>query len=110
MADQLIGKSTQTLPGWRDFERSVALAFGGQTQESKYIFDVLIPDRAAYAVYFGLSCKMRGTLGETTRALWSSEPFQLEPLPGSADEDYGILSKAAAYFPVLWQEIAVKTS
>ena len=37
----LAQKDSSTLPGWRDFERSVALAFGGQAQESKAIFDVL---------------------------------------------------------------------
>jgi len=57
----LAQKDGSTLPGWRDFERSVALAFGGEAQESKAIFDVLLPtdkpDR-----YYGLSCKMRGEL------------------------------------------------
>ncbi len=37
----LAQKSGTTLPGWRDFERSVALAFGGVAQESKFIFDIL---------------------------------------------------------------------
>ena len=45
-----------------------------------------------------------------SRAIWSSELFQLEPLPDSSDQDYGILSKAAAYFPALWREIVQKTS
>jgi len=48
-----------TLPGWRDFERSVALVFGGIAQESKAIFDVLIPDPRHSGVFFGISCKMR---------------------------------------------------
>jgi len=33
-----------TWPGWRDFERTVAAAFGGVAQEDKSIFDVLVPD------------------------------------------------------------------
>jgi len=51
-----------TLPGWRDFERSVALAFGGEAQESKAIFDVLLPDLRREGIKYGLSCKMRETL------------------------------------------------
>jgi hypothetical protein len=51
-----------TLPGWRDFERSVALAFGGEAQESKFIFDVLLPDPSRQGVSYGLACKMRGEL------------------------------------------------
>jgi len=56
-----------TLPGWRDFERTAALAFGGEAQESKYIFDVLIPDENLKQVYYGISCKMRRTLNDTKR-------------------------------------------
>jgi hypothetical protein len=50
-----------TLPGWRDFERAAALAFGGQAQESKAIFDVLLPADVA-EIKYGLSCKMRREL------------------------------------------------
>ena len=64
---QQAAKDGQTLPGWRDFERSVALAFGGIAQESKFIFDVLIPDQKRKDVYFGVSCKMRRTLNDTKR-------------------------------------------
>jgi transcriptional regulator with XRE-family HTH domain len=55
-----------TLPGWRDFERSVAAAFGGKALETKGIYDVVIanPDHASQ---YGVSCKMRGTLGEVER-------------------------------------------
>lgn len=60
-------KNGRTLPGWRDFERSVALAFNGIAQESKFIFDVLIPDPKRRDIYFGLSCKMRRTLNDTKR-------------------------------------------
>jgi hypothetical protein len=60
-------KNGQTLPGWRDFERSVALAFNGIAQESKFIFDVLLPDPKRRDIYFGLSCKMRRTLNDTKR-------------------------------------------
>ena len=56
-----------TLPGWRDFERSIALAFNGEAQESKSIFDVLLPDKKRAGVYFGVSCKMRRTLNDTKR-------------------------------------------
>lgn len=50
-----------TLPGWRDFERTVAAAFGGVAQEDKSIFDVLIPGVNG-KTQCGISCKMRGEL------------------------------------------------
>ncbi|GAB4581367.1 MAG: hypothetical protein Fur0022_41140 [Anaerolineales bacterium] len=40
---QLTVQSGRTLPGWRDFERAVALSVKGIAQENKAIFDVLIP-------------------------------------------------------------------
>jgi len=55
-------KDGRTIPGWRDFERALATAFGGQAQESKAIFDVLLPDQERPGISFGLSCKMRATL------------------------------------------------
>ncbi len=60
-------KDGNTLPGWRDFERSVAIAFDGQAQENKFIFDVLLHDQHNPDVNFGISCKMRRTLNETKR-------------------------------------------
>ena len=56
----------RNLPGWRDFERAVALAFGGEAQESKAIFDVLLTDPET-GIKAGVSCKMRDTLRETRR-------------------------------------------
>jgi transcriptional regulator with XRE-family HTH domain len=47
-----------TRPGWRDFERSVALAFGGIPSESKDIIDVRLPDPDSDGVHCGISCKM----------------------------------------------------
>lgn len=64
---QLRMSEDKTLPGWRDFERSVALAFGGKAQESKSIFDVIVPDRETTGHYYGISCKMRGTLNDTLK-------------------------------------------
>lgn len=52
----------KTLPGWRDFERSVAVAFDGQALESKWIYDVLLPAQSLIGVQYGISCKMRGML------------------------------------------------
>ena len=57
-----------TLPGWRDFERSVALAFDGVAQESKYIFDVLIRRSGPSEISYGLSCKMRSELNKVDRS------------------------------------------
>jgi len=62
---QQVVRNGRTLPGWRDFERTVAAAFGGEPQESKFIFDVLIPDPNRDGVFYGISCKMRRTLDET---------------------------------------------
>lgn len=56
-----------TLPGWRDFERAVALAFNGEAQESKAIFDVLLPSEDRPHVSYGLSCKMRRELNKIKR-------------------------------------------
>lgn len=50
----------RTLPGWRDFERCCALAFGGTAVESKFFVDVIFPlDGTSF---FGLDCKMRREL------------------------------------------------
>lgn len=57
----LTTKAGETLPGWRDFERTVAAAFNGVAQENKAIFDVLIP-RVDGKAQFGVSCKMRSEL------------------------------------------------
>jgi len=45
-------------PGWRDFERSVATALGGEAPESKYIFDVLLHAQDGSDKQYGISCKM----------------------------------------------------
>ena len=55
-----------TLPGWRDFERTVATVFGGVNSESKFIYDVLI-EMGQEKNLIGISCKMRGTLREVQR-------------------------------------------
>ncbi len=51
----LVRKGGGTLPGWRDFERSVASAFNGEGQENKFIFDVLIKHPAS-STHYGISC------------------------------------------------------
>lgn len=58
---------SQTVPGWRDFERAVALAFKGEAKESKAIFDVLLPSEDRPDVKYGLSCKKRGELNKIER-------------------------------------------
>ena len=57
----------RTLPGWRDFERAVALAFGGIGPENKAVFDVLLTDEQQPNVKYGLSCKMRKELNRISR-------------------------------------------
>lgn len=64
---QLVFEPEKSLPGWRDFERSVALAFDGIAQESKAIFDVLIPISQDPEINIGISCKMRETLRTVER-------------------------------------------
>ncbi len=64
---QLVTKEGKTLPGWRDFERAFAACFGGQAQESKFIFDVLLTDAERPSIHYGISCKMRRTLSDTFR-------------------------------------------
>lgn len=57
----------ETLPGWRDFERTVALAFGGEAPENKAVFDVLLESPTRPGIKYGLSCKMRGELNRIGR-------------------------------------------
>lgn len=59
----------RTLPGWRDFERSVALALDGTASENKQVFDVMLArvDAPASAPKYGLSCKMRSELNRIDR-------------------------------------------
>ena len=64
---QLARPQGKTLPGWRDFERAVALAFQGVAQESKAIFDVLVPLASAPDAQYGISCKMRKLLRDVQR-------------------------------------------
>ena len=56
-----------TLPGWRDFERTIAEITGGIAPENKGIFDVLVPDASPPAQYVGLSGKMRKELRRLDR-------------------------------------------
>ena len=64
---QAVKGSLATLPGWRDFERAVAVAFGGVPSENKDVMDVRLPDTARPGVSFGLSCKMRRELSRVRR-------------------------------------------
>jgi hypothetical protein len=61
------GSGNETLPGWRDFERTIALAFAGEAPETKAVFDVLLEDKANPVSKYGLSCKMRGELNRIQR-------------------------------------------
>jgi len=57
----------QTLPGWRDFERAIALTFNGVGPENKAIFDVVLADKDNPKITYGLSCKMRKELRRLSR-------------------------------------------
>lgn len=63
----LAAEGGRTLPGWRDFERAVALTFGGVGPENKAIFDVVLTDQGDPRVKYGLSCKMRKELNRIGR-------------------------------------------
>ena len=63
----LAAANGRTLPGWRDFERAIALTFQGAAAENKDIFDVRLPDLTRHGVHFGISCKMRGELNRIDR-------------------------------------------
>lgn len=54
-------------PGWRDFERAVALTFGGYALESKAIFDVLVPLPNDPPAKYGIACKMRRALSSISK-------------------------------------------
>ena len=102
---QLAQQGDLTLPGWRNFERSVALVFGGKAQESKAVFDVLLPDQGkpgvSYGIWYGHSGGQLKYYPSASSAMWASDVFALEPIPVGAE--YGVLQKAAAYFPALWE-------
>ncbi len=51
----VLKKTGESMPGFRDYERSLAAVLGGFTTENKGIFDVEIPTRG---MPFGISCKM----------------------------------------------------
>lgn len=64
----LVVEDGKTLPGWRDFERAVAVALGGVAQESKAVFDVVLrPAKEEHRPKYGLSCKMRRELNRTKK-------------------------------------------
>lgn len=66
---QLISKDKkgETLPNWRDFERSVALALKGIANENKTFFDVVVPIHNQSDAYLGISCKMRSELKQVLK-------------------------------------------
>ena len=63
----LAAANGRTLPGWRDFERAIALTFNGVAAENKDIFDVRLPDPARPGLHYGISCKMRRELNRIDR-------------------------------------------
>lgn len=65
LSSALREKSQHTLPGWRDFERVVALAFDGIALESKAIVDVVLP--LHNGTFYGLSCKSRAMLNDAKK-------------------------------------------
>ena len=63
----LAAPNGRTLPGWRDFERAIALTFNGVASENKDIFDVRLPVPSRLGVQYGISCKMRRELNRIER-------------------------------------------
>ena len=64
LTDNIETVEDRNLPGWRDFERAVAAAFDGKVQESKHVFDVIVPSKDNEESY-GISCKMLGELSKS---------------------------------------------
>jgi hypothetical protein len=91
---QLVFESDKSLPGWRDFERSVALVFDGIAQESKAIFDVLVPISYKPEIRYGISFKMRKTLqvlnktGRVTVEVSNSSGKFWDALSANGIDDY----------------------
>lgn len=56
----VLKKTGASMPGFRDFERTVATVCGGETREDKGVFDVLVPVPGD-ELSFGISCKMSKT-------------------------------------------------
>ncbi len=98
---QLARAAGGTLPGWRDFERATALAFNGMTQESKAIFDVLVPMSSDPELYCGISCKMRKLLktvertGRVTIEVSNSSGKFWEAIKACGLEDYAAAPQKA---------------
>ena len=63
----LSNKDGSTLPGWRDFERTIALVLNGTAQENKAAFDVLVPIPHKPLAMIGIACKMRRELDRLKR-------------------------------------------
>ncbi len=122
----LAASDGKTLPGWRDFERAVAAVFTGESQESKYVFDIfplMLPDPHALHWHFPTANRLCGNDNEGTifewygesggqlkyyplahTATWTSNIFQLEQLPSEDEIQYGILARTQKYFPRQWAE------
>jgi hypothetical protein len=54
-----------TIPDWRNYERVIAVAFGGKAPENKAIFDVHITHPEGFR--YGISCKMKKELRRSLR-------------------------------------------
>ena len=55
----MLAAGDETFPGWRDFERAIAVVLGGKAPETKGVFDVVIPATQATHVDYGLSVKSK---------------------------------------------------
>ncbi|MBM3156573.1 MAG: hypothetical protein FJ004_04735 [Chloroflexi bacterium] len=99
---QLANRDKGTLPGWRDFERAVAIAFNGKSQESKAIYDVLVPISSKSKQCVGISCKMRKTLSSVQKTkrvtieVSNSAGKFWKALKAEGIEDYGNKNAAKA--------------
>jgi len=63
----VLKKTGESMPGFRDYERSLAAVLGGTTKENKGIFDVQVPTGAGKKP-FGISCKMAATQPEKAKS------------------------------------------
>lgn len=104
---QLALSGNKTLPGWRDFERAAAFVFQGSAQESKAIYDVLVPlpdtPNVSYGYQYSLMFPDPSTLS------WSAQGRRLigEDAEGILVEWYGHAGGQFKYYPqsntALWK-------
>lgn len=99
-----------TLPGYREFERSVAVVFNGQTAESKYLYDVLFPVPHQTETYYGIDCKMRKMLRDLDhKGIVTIEVSNANAAFWNSVKEMGVNEETIANFPNKAGEAIIET-